>query len=76
MSMDTTKRVELDDITFTPTRDITAHDRCDSCGHAAAVAVAVLGTELLFCGHHYTKSEPGLAAKGAVVTGDRRSEIK
>ena len=33
-------------------RDITALDRCDSCGAQAKVIVTFLNGELMFCGHH------------------------
>ena len=41
---------------------LTAHDRCSGCGAQAYVRVdtEMLG-EFLFCGHHWAKSEPGLA---------------
>lgn len=61
---------------FSQPRTITAHDRCDGCGHAAAVAVMLGDSELLFCAHHYNAAEVKLAALGAVLTGDRRHDIK
>lgn len=41
-------------MTTTLTRlELTASDRCDRCGAAAAIrAVLPSGGELLFCGHH------------------------
>lgn len=39
--------------TLTTPAALTAADRCDRCGAAAAVrAVLTSGGELLFCGHH------------------------
>lgn len=39
------------------TRDylLTVHDRCDSCGGQAYVAVTGEAGELMFCAHHYGK---------------------
>lgn len=74
--MSQTQQTNEDTVTDTAMRPITAHDRCDRCGHAAAIAVEVHGVEFTFCSHHYNDSEAGLAAKGAVITADRRSEIK
>ena len=40
---------------------LTAADRCDRCGAAAAVrAVLTTGGELLFCGHHAREHESRL----------------
>ena len=33
-------------------RELTAIDRCDSCGAQAKVIVTFLNGELMFCGHH------------------------
>jgi hypothetical protein len=34
---------------------LTVHDRCDSCGGQAYVAVTGVSGELMFCAHHYNK---------------------
>ena len=45
-----------------------ATDRCDRCGAAAAVRVALAsGGELLFCGHHSREHLPKLAEISAVI---------
>ena len=46
-------------MTQTATRTpLTAEDRCDRCGAAAMVRVALAGgTELLFCSHHFREHE-------------------
>lgn len=41
-------------------RELTALDRCDSCGAQAYVRVTLAGSELLFCGHHAHKHESKL----------------
>lgn len=33
-------------------REISAVDRCDSCGAQARVIVTMINGELMFCGHH------------------------
>jgi len=51
---------------------LTATDRCDRCGAAAAVRVILLsGGELLFCGHHSREHLPKLAELSAVVQDTR-----
>ena len=40
--------------------ELTAKDRCDSCGAQAFVYVKGLSGELYFCGHHYAKNEEKL----------------
>jgi hypothetical protein len=49
-------------MTGTLTRPVlTAYDRCDRCGAAAATrAVLPSGGELLFCGHHTRQHESRL----------------
>jgi len=59
---------------------LTIHDRCDSCGGQAYVAVTGTNGELMFCAHHYTRiiSEPnGFVAmeKFAVETVDERERL-
>lgn len=47
---------------------LTAADRCDRCGAAAAVRVVLAsGGELLFCGHHATEHSARLEELAAVV---------
>lgn len=48
-----------------PPATFTAHDRCDSCGAAAATRVTFIdsGFDLQFCGHHFNKHEAELSVK-------------
>lgn len=39
-------------ITTVTGRELSANDRCDSCGAAARVVATFLYGELMFCGHH------------------------
>lgn len=39
-----------------------AFDRCDRCGAAAQVKVVIGGSDLLFCGHHFTENASKLVA--------------
>lgn len=49
---------------------LTAADRCDRCGAAAAVRVVLAGGgELLFCGHHANEHRARLEELAAVVHG-------
>jgi hypothetical protein len=41
---------------------LTMADRCDSCGSQAFVLAKGLSGELLFCRHHYLKSEDQIKA--------------
>lgn len=41
---------------------LTAADRCDSCGAQAYIRVVVNNGELLFCGHHGKKYQEKLSA--------------
>jgi hypothetical protein len=43
------------------TDTLTAQDRCDGCGSQAYVKVEALGSELLFCKHHWER--PGTRDK-------------
>lgn len=53
------------------TEALTAQDRCDGCGAAAIKRVELSsGFELLFCNHHYKKSEEKLTSQEARVTFD------
>ena len=44
----------------TTSHQLTAVDRCDSCGAQAYIAAEVNGSELLFCAHHGRKYEEKL----------------
>lgn len=47
---------------------LTAADRCDRCGAAAAARVILAnGGELLFCGHHAREHSARLSELAAVV---------
>lgn len=43
-------------------RQLTAADRCDSCGAQAYVRVSIGDSELLFCAHHGKKHHEKLSA--------------
>ena len=53
-----------------PATPLTAHDRCDACGAAAAYRVHRPPNEtrtagvLEFCGHHYRRHQPQLVGAG------------
>ena len=59
----------------TATVPLTLKDRCDSCASGtsqAFVRVSILNSEdepseLLFCGHHYTRYEAALATRDTVL---------
>ena len=53
---DTTAVGELDS-----NHQLTASDRCDSCGAQAYIRVAIGPSELLFCAHHGKKYQEKLA---------------
>src|SRR5690554_5908964 len=42
--------------------ELTASDRCDSCGAQAYIRVSIGDSELLFCAHHGKKHQEKLAA--------------
>ena len=44
-----------------PTYELTALDRCDSCGAQAYIRVVVNNGELLFCAHHGRKHQEKLS---------------
>lgn len=44
-----------------PRHQLTAEDRCDSCGAQAYVRVTMTSGELLFCAHHGAKFKEKLA---------------
>jgi hypothetical protein len=63
-------------VTEAHTRKLNKFDRCDGCTAEALVQITFpSGLDLLFCGHHYAKNEPALAARGATVTADDRALI-
>lgn len=41
--------------------ELTASDRCDSCGAQAYIRVSIGSSELLFCAHHGKKHQEKLA---------------
>lgn len=45
-----------------PRHQLTADDRCDSCGAQAYIKVTMATGELLFCAHHGTKFKDKLSA--------------
>jgi hypothetical protein len=45
-----------------PQHELTAADRCDSCGAQAYIRVSIGTSELLFCAHHGKKYQEKLAA--------------
>jgi hypothetical protein len=47
---------------FESSHQLTAADRCDSCGAQAYIRVAIGSSELLFCAHHGKKYQDKLAA--------------
>lgn len=55
-------------------REISALERCDSCGAQAYVRVLLGGSELHFCGHHAKKHEAKLRPM-AEVWHDETSKI-
>lgn len=55
----------------TPSDNLKASDRCDSCGAQAYVSALIHGSELLFCGHHYTAAEAKLAQIEATIVDER-----
>ena len=52
----------------TPEHTLTANDRCDTCGAQAYVQVFLMEGSLLFCAHHFTKSEDVLTRKAIKIT--------
>ncbi len=58
--------------TLTSPAALTAADRCDRCGAAAAIRVILAnGGELLFCGHHAREHSARLTELAAVVHDQR-----
>lgn len=64
---------------FTHPDTLKPADRCDRCGSAAYVRVYVHlpsneypdGTDVILCGHHYSKHEEVVVAAGYVVSDER-----
>lgn len=51
---------------------LSLQDRCDRCGAQAFVRVSILnaeglGSELLFCGHHFSKNAEQLTARATHI---------
>lgn len=65
----------LDDMDKIQTeRELTLLDRCDRCNAQAFVIIFINNSELLFCGHHYSKYE--IALKNVSTrTSDQRFRI-
>lgn len=51
----------------TPQHVLTANDRCDSCSAQAYVQVFLMEGSLLFCAHHFNKSEEILTRKAIKI---------
>lgn len=61
--------------TLTGPAPLTATDRCDRCGAAAAVRVTLAGGgELLFCGHHANEHSARLTELAAVLSDQRTTK--
>ena len=60
-------QAEAQEVTATtPAHELTALDRCDSCGAQAYIrATLSSGGQLLFCGHHGRENKEKLIALGA-----------
>ena len=55
----------------TKIRTMTAADRCDACGAQAYASATFKRSELLFCGHHFTRHEDKMVAIAASVRDER-----
>ncbi|CAN5189419.1 hypothetical protein BH09ACT3_BH09ACT3_03060 [soil metagenome] len=60
MSQLAPETTDLDELR--PLHELTAADRCDSCGAQAYIRVAIGSSELLFCAHHGRKYQEKLSA--------------
>ncbi len=72
---------DMEDVLIKETAEETdilnAHDRCDSCGSQAYVWVNGVNGDLLFCGHHFVKSEEKLRAYAFEIVDERHKlEVK
>lgn len=54
---------------------LTAEDRCDICGAQAYVQVRGISGELMFCGHHYDKSNNEKLSAFAFEVIDERDRL-
>ncbi len=54
-------------------RELTAADRCDSCGAQAWVRALMGTTELLFCAHHGSRHIDALTLAATYVQDDRET---
>ena len=52
-------------------RDLTALDRCDSCGARAWVRAVLPASELLFCAHHASRHLDALTSVALYIQDDR-----
>ena len=52
-------------------KDLTALDRCDSCGARAWVRAVLPASELLFCAHHASRHIEALSSVALFVQDDR-----
>jgi hypothetical protein len=75
-----------------PTKPLTCHDRCDcsalqgdasghgylgSCGAQAQVRVTMAtGSQIVFCGHHFTEHGPRISQAAVVYDERRLSEVE
>lgn len=57
--------------TATDENELTALDRCDSCGAQAYVRAHFITGDLLFCAHHFTKFEASMTNKLLDVQDER-----
>jgi hypothetical protein len=55
----------------TETDTLNATDRCDSCSAQAYVWVNGISGDLLFCGHHFSKSEEKIRAYAFEIIDER-----
>ncbi len=53
------------------TVSLTANDRCDACGAQAYIRAEMLDSELLFCAHHFTKSEQAIRDASILIHDER-----
>ncbi len=61
-----TVQEETQGLAVAPAHELTALDRCDSCGAQAYIrATLPSGSALLFCAHHGRKNEEKLRGLGA-----------
>jgi len=74
-NMETAIVEEVSETTETDT--LNATDRCDSCNAQAYVWVNGISGDLLFCGHHFSKSEEKIRAYAFEIIDERHKlEVK